>query len=117
MCNPGTHARKLVDQEIKTTLAKLSYRELLELGLARNAQRGAGRESLSPADRKAGLALPLRTPLQEIGGPLCAIPAADRLAEVEFTFPERLGDPLPADIRWEEGFVTGFMDLLFPQGQ
>ena len=29
------------------------------------------------------------------------------MTEVEFLFPERVGDPLP------NGFVTGFMDLLF----
>ena len=98
----GTHARKLIDQEIKGNLTKLRTRTPLD--------------QLAQACRQQIAALvwgALRTPLSEVGGPLCDVPAADRLTEVEFLFPERSGAPIPANQRWEEGFVTGFMDLLF----
>ena len=98
----GTHARKRMDQEIKANIAKLRTRIPMD--------------QLEQTCRRQIAHLvwhSLHTPLGEIGGPLCAIPASDRLPEVEFTLPERPGDPLPADMHWEEGFVTGFMDLLF----
>jgi exodeoxyribonuclease V beta subunit len=53
----------------------------------------------------------LRTPLPEVG-PLWQIPPHDRLHEVEFHFPEELG-PAPPEVRAREGFLTGFMDLVF----
>jgi exodeoxyribonuclease V beta subunit len=54
----------------------------------------------------------LHTPLARLGGPLWRIPAQDRLHELEFHFPEIPGPP-PAEIRRDEGFLTGFMDLVF----
>jgi exodeoxyribonuclease V beta subunit len=54
----------------------------------------------------------LKTPLQALGGPLCTIAANDRLQELEFHFPQAQGEPPPADVQLEEGFFTGFMDLV-----
>jgi exodeoxyribonuclease V beta subunit len=54
----------------------------------------------------------LHTPLSAVGGPLCQIPEADRLHELEFHFPTLL-DELPPEIGREESFLTGFMDLVF----
>ena len=48
--------------------------------------------------------------MTEVGGPLWGIPPQDRRHEVEFLFPER---PNEAETAAEEGFVTGYMDLLF----
>lgn len=58
----------------------------------------------------------LQTPLHEAGGPLCRVSAADRLHEVEFYYPEVLDGPPPADHHWEEGFVMGYIDLVFRRG-
>jgi exodeoxyribonuclease V beta subunit len=52
----------------------------------------------------------LQTPLDEAGGPLWRVPPRDRLHELEFHFPEYNGRARP---RGEEGFLTGFMDLVF----
>ncbi len=106
LCRAGTHARKLIDQTIKASVAKLQSRLPIEQ-LA-----GACRQQIATLVWQA-----LRTPLLELGGPLCEIPAQDRRPEVDFLFPERTGAPAPADIRWEEGFVSGFMDLLFRKGE
>jgi exodeoxyribonuclease V beta subunit len=53
----------------------------------------------------------LHTPLKQAGGPLWQIPSNDRLQEVEFHFPQ--DGPPPVEMRLEEGFLTGFMDLVF----
>lgn len=53
----------------------------------------------------------LHTPLPELG-PLWRIPRTDRLHELEFHFPAAPGDSLPPGIQREEGFLTGFMDLV-----
>lgn len=68
----------------------------------------------------------LHTPLQALGGPLWRIPPEDRLAELEFLLPENFGDTatpnirVPSirvpDVRVEEGFFTGFMDLVVRRG-
>jgi exodeoxyribonuclease V beta subunit len=98
----GAHARKLIDVQIRANIAKVRTRtppEQLEQ---------AARQQIAHLVWAA-----LHTPLTELGGPLCRIPKSDRIAEVEFIFPERAGPTQPADLRWEDGFVTGFMDLLF----
>jgi exodeoxyribonuclease V beta subunit len=56
--------------------------------------------------------LGLHTPLAAIGGPLWQLPCEDRLHELEFLFPELDAGPA-AGHRHEEGFFTGFMDLVF----
>jgi exodeoxyribonuclease V beta subunit len=56
----------------------------------------------------------LHTPLADAGGPLHRVPRSDRIPEVEFQFPEQTGDV--AQVRREDGFVTGFMDLVFRTG-
>jgi exodeoxyribonuclease V beta subunit len=43
----------------------------------------------------------LKTPLAVLGGPICSIPSSDRLAELQFEFPEK-----------ERRMFLGFMDLL-----
>jgi ATP-dependent exoDNAse (exonuclease V) beta subunit len=54
----------------------------------------------------------LHTPLAEAGGPLVQLPRGDRIHELEFLFPEHPG----ANGRREEGFVMGYMDLVFRHG-
>jgi ATP-dependent exoDNAse (exonuclease V) beta subunit len=98
----GTHARKHIDQEIQSNLANLRARTPIE--------------QLADACRQQIASLiwhTLKTPLAEVGGPLCAIAPTDRLHEIDFLFPDRPGEIVPADTSWEDGFVTGFMDLLF----
>jgi exodeoxyribonuclease V beta subunit len=98
----GTHARKLMDREIRANISKLrtrTPREHLE-----QACRGQIAEHVWNA---------LRTPLAAIGKPLCAIPAKDRLHEVEFQYPEHIGRAFSAKARWEDGYVSGFIDLVF----
>jgi exodeoxyribonuclease V beta subunit len=99
---PGTHARKLVDSEIRANVGKLRTR--------------APRESLEQACRQQIALLvwhALRTPLAGIGKSLCEIPAEDRLHEVEFQYPEFVGDSVSTKFRREDGFITGFIDLVF----
>ncbi len=55
----------------------------------------------------------LRTPLPGLGCDLAAIPLKDRIHELEFLFPEQAGVSAPAEVTLEEGFLTGFMDLVF----
>jgi exodeoxyribonuclease V beta subunit len=91
----GTHARKLIDQQIKADLPLLRTRTPIA--------------QLEEACRQqvAGLVWnALRTPLAEVG-PLCAIAPAERAAEIEFLYPEH------NDAALEERFITGYMDLLF----
>jgi exodeoxyribonuclease V beta subunit len=54
----------------------------------------------------------LRTPLSAAGGPLWQVAPRDRLQELEFHFPILVGPPLP-EVRRIEGFLTGFIDLVF----
>ena len=54
----------------------------------------------------------LHTPLQTVGARLCEIPKRDRLHELEFCFPELV--PIARDRAGQpEGFLMGFMDLVF----
>ena len=92
----GTHARKLIEREIKAHVAELRTRTPID------QLEEACRRQISSLVWHA-----LKTPLAGIGGPLCEIPEADRLAEIEFLYPENGADHV------EERFVTGFMDLLF----
>ena len=94
----GAKSRALIDAEVRANIAKLRSR--------------VPREKLEEACRTQIATLAwqaLQTPLERIGGPLCTIPPQDRLHEIEFHYPEHLG----ASNRAEEGFITGFMDLLF----
>jgi exodeoxyribonuclease V beta subunit len=97
--NPGTHARKLIDQEIKPNLPLLRTRTPID------QLEQVCRQQIAHLVWQA-----LHTPLTEIGVRLWQIPQKDRLPEVEFLFPEN------NDARLEERFITGFMDLLFRIG-
>jgi len=55
----------------------------------------------------------LRTPLPDLGSRLCDIPPAESIHELEFLFPRHSGETPPAEVGLEEGFFTGFMDLVF----
>ncbi len=55
----------------------------------------------------------LRTPLPGLGCSLARIPVKDRIHELEFLFPEQPGVSAPAEVTLDEGFFTGFMDLVF----
>jgi exodeoxyribonuclease V beta subunit len=64
----------------------------------------------------------LHTPLSEAGGVLARVPAADRIHELEFQFPDGIAEEARQSVRSsrrfkaerrEEGFVAGFMDLVF----
>ena len=98
----GAHARRLIDVQVHANIAKLRTRTPPE-----NLEQAA-RQQIAQLVWCA-----LHTPLSQIGGPLGNIPRRDRIAEVEFIYPERPGPTRPADQRWEDRFVTGFMDLLF----
>jgi exodeoxyribonuclease V beta subunit len=96
----GTPFRKSVDQQLALNLMKLQTR--------------VSGPQLEEACRQQIARLvwnTLRTPLPEVG-PLWQIPPQDRLHEVEFHFPEAFG-PKPPEVRAQEGFLTGFMDLVF----
>jgi ATP-dependent exoDNAse (exonuclease V) beta subunit len=51
--------------------------------------------------------------LPGLGARVCDIPPTERVHELEFLFPERYGAAAPADGRREDGFFTGFIDLVF----
>jgi exodeoxyribonuclease V beta subunit len=57
----------------------------------------------------------IRTPLTILGSPLADVPAEDRLHELEFTFPDSDGPP-PPEVRRQEGFLTGVIDLVVRRG-
>ncbi|MBI3412071.1 MAG: UvrD-helicase domain-containing protein [Planctomycetes bacterium] len=59
----------------------------------------------------------LRTPLPGLDGNLSAIPKSDRLAELEFQYPLTAGDEAPPETRLGDGFITGFMDLVFRKNE
>jgi exodeoxyribonuclease V beta subunit len=96
-----TPARLLIEKEVRANVANL---------------RGRPREELEQTAQQQVAWLvwqALHTPLQEAGGPLHRIPQGDRIHEMEFQFPEHAGEALSADVRWEDGFVMGYMDLVF----
>jgi len=94
-----------------------STRRLLDEELAKHLPRFASR--LSPEQlREASLHQvarliwnALQTPLAALGVALWQVPPQDRLQELEFHFPE--DEAPPPEVRREEGFLTGFMDLVF----
>jgi exodeoxyribonuclease V beta subunit len=92
----------LLDEELRFNLAKLrapvSGEELADLC----------RRRIADLVWKA-----LHTPLGAAGGPLWQVPPEDRICELEFHFPEHFGAPPPPEVHGEEGFLTGFMDLVF----
>jgi exodeoxyribonuclease V beta subunit len=55
----------------------------------------------------------LHARLEALGGPLHEIAGPDRLHELEFHFPAIAGTLPPPDIKHEDTFLTGFMDLVF----
>jgi exodeoxyribonuclease V beta subunit len=92
----GTPARLVIDQAVHANIANL---------------RGKTRDELEQAARQQVAQLvwtALRTPLAAAGGCLADIPRADRIHELEFQFPD-----YPGEARREEGFVLGYMDLVF----
>jgi ATP-dependent exoDNAse (exonuclease V) beta subunit len=101
LLQPASPAAALIDEQVNLHLAEIPSRIPLE--------------QLREACRKQIATLVwngLQTPLSALGGPLWRISKPDRLHEIEFNFPERDGPP-PPDLRREEGFLTGFMDLVF----
>ena len=105
LCKPGARARRILDQ---VTRANVS---LLRTRVPANVLEEACRLQIAELVWRA-----LKTPLAAVGCALCEIGVADRRHEVDFLFPERLGAAVSADKRWEDGFVTGFMDLVFRRG-
>ena len=105
LCRVGTHARRILDKVIKADVAQLRTRTPLA--------------QLEEAARRQIAHLvwhSLNTPLSAVGCRLGELARKDRLHEVEFLFPERTGSSDPRKTRPEEGFVTGYMDLLFRRG-
>lgn len=103
LCRSGSLARQCLDRMIQPNLPQLRSRTPLD--------------QLEEAARRQIAHLVwhgLRTPLAAIGAPLCTILPHDRMHEVEFLFPER-ANLAEAKRPASEGFVTGFMDLLFRQ--
>jgi PD-(D/E)XK nuclease superfamily len=96
LCRPGTHARKRLDDEIKKSIALLRTRA--PIGQLEEACRRQIAQLVW---------LALKTPLAALRGPLWQIPESDRLAEIEFLYPEN-NEPSRT-----ERFITGYMDLLF----
>ena len=96
----GTPARLLIDREVHADIARL---------------RGKAREELEAAARQQVAQLvwsALHTPLAEAGAALAQVPRGDRIHELEFEFAEP-----PSDRDWrEDGFVMGYMDLVFRRG-
>lgn len=105
LCRPGARARRLLDQVTRANVA------LLRTRVPQNLLEDACREQIAALVWRA-----LKTPLAAAGCSLCEVGIGDRRHEVDFLFPERPGITVPADKRWEDGFVTGFMDLVFRRG-
>jgi exodeoxyribonuclease V beta subunit len=96
----GTPARQLVDQQLAKHLPRYTSR------LSLTQLQEPSRQQVARLVWNA-----LHTPLSALGGPLWQIPAGDRLHELEFHFPEM--EDAPPEVRRENGFLTGFMDLVF----
>ncbi len=97
----GSATEKVLAEEIEQYLAALPGR------LPEQERRIQCRERVAQLTWHA-----LHTPLAELGGPLCDVPRSDRLHEVQFHFPEDESGAVPANTRREEGFITGFIDLV-----
>jgi exodeoxyribonuclease V beta subunit len=93
-------------------LAAGPIRDLLDLVFQKHCsglpagERQAGQEQVAKVVWNA-----LQTPLEPLGCRLCEIPFPDRLHELEFHFPELMTRPRRSPPT--EGFLTGFMDLVF----
>jgi exodeoxyribonuclease V beta subunit len=98
-----TPAQELVDQVVNRHLPRLFSR------LPEEQLRKACREQVASLVWSG-----LHTPLAELGGPLWPIPKTDRLHELEFHFPCQ--DAASPDVRREDLYLTGFMDLVFRAG-
>jgi len=105
LVRPGHPFRVLLDDELRKNALNLPAR------ISRPALDDACRKLVSELVWKT-----LRTPLQDLGCALWQIPKADLLPEVEFHFPEAFGDELPPGVQRDEGFLTGFMDLVLRRG-
>src|SRR5262249_8497653 len=103
LLSPPCPARELIDAQ-------------LELHLAEFPARGDEQELALCRQQMARLLFNgLRTPLGAFGGPLAAIPAGDRLHELEFDFPEVELPKVkntPPGLRRQEAFLTGIIDLV-----
>jgi hypothetical protein len=99
---PGCPARELIDAQLQSHLAEFPAR--------------GGEDELAVASRLIARLIynGLRTPLRALGGPLAAIQGEHRLHELEFDFPEL--ENAPPDVRRQEGFLTGIIDLVVRQG-
>ncbi len=102
LCKPGARVRQVLDQVIRANIALLRTR--VPTGVLEEACRQKIAELVWRA---------LKTPLAGVGCTLGEIDANDRRHEVDFLFPERPGSAILADKRWEDGYVTGYMDLVF----
>jgi exodeoxyribonuclease V beta subunit len=100
----GAPARALIERIVRGDVGKLRTRTPLR------SLEQACREQVARLVWSA-----LHAPLDGVG-PLWRIPAADRLHEVEFSYPAEPGAAVPADVRWEDGFLTGCIDLVFRKG-
>jgi exodeoxyribonuclease V beta subunit len=97
-------------------------RAVLDAAIAKHLPKMRGREP--PEQRRHACTVKvaqlvwngLRSPLPGLGGCLCDIPSGQRIHELEFLFPQSYGEIAPAEVRLEEGFFTGFMDLVFRKG-
>jgi len=94
----GARARQCLDKVVREDSAQLHTRTPID------QLEEAARRQIAQLVWQA-----LTTPLDAIGCRIGEVPKNDRLHEIEFLFPERAD----ANQRREEGFVTGFMDLLF----
>ena len=94
----GGGARKLIEQSIARNLPLTD-----EAGLTKMSRRAA--EIVWNT---------LHTPIPALGNsPLCTLPIADRLHELEFHMPVGPGQPVIEELKTDRGFVTGWMDLVF----
>lgn len=98
---PGTNPAQVLTAEIDRHLPRIASR------LPREELLALARVQVSRLVWAA-----LNTPLAELGCRLSDVPPEDRLAEIEFHFPEEEGETPPEEVRLEEGFLTGFMDLV-----
>ena len=97
----GSPARGMIEKEVHANVADLS---------------GRGYDDLEQAARQQVAQLvwnALRTPLTEANGPLCDVAASDQIRELAFHLRDDPAHPAIAGLSHEEGFVTGYMDLVF----
>jgi exodeoxyribonuclease V beta subunit len=98
----GSPARRLLESEVRAKAAELRTRANVD-----------DLEQRCLTQVAALVWHALRTPLRAPGCRLCDVPAADRLHELEFYYPEYPDGPVPTEVRREESFLAGVMDLVF----